>query len=204
MKLSKFIFIILIILSSFGCKKKEVSESDFGKDVLNSVFIEIVDSIYMDRRTMLPPPSPRIVNFKKNIRDTVGYHDELKKYWHYQDSIKNSKARILIGVHDFVGSNGINDSKFDLTPFKNNKKFDFQYASKFPEERFWDVEDKKSGMPAGTIEISNIKFNKNKTLGTITASASCGGGKCGQGFEITIQNKAGEWHIIKIADTWVS
>ncbi|MCD0469485.1 hypothetical protein [Flavobacterium sp. JAS] len=167
-------------------------------------FIEIVDSIYMDRRIMLPPPGPRIVDFKKNIRDTVGYHDELKRYWHYQDSIKNSKARILIGVHDFIINNEIRNGKFDLSPFKNNKKFDFQYASKFPEERFWDVEDKKSGMPAGTIEISNIKFNKNKTLGTISASASCGGGKCGQGFEITIEKKSGKWHITKIKNTWVS
>ena len=121
MKLSKFIFITLILLSSFGCKKKEVSESDFGKDVLNSVFLEIVDSIYMDRRIMYPPPVPRI-DFKTNKKDTIGYHDELKKYQIEQDSIKNDKHRIVIGVHDFIVSNGINDSKFDLTPFKNNKK----------------------------------------------------------------------------------
>lgn len=203
MKLSKFIFITLILLSSFGCKKKEMSESDFGKDVLNSVFLEIVDSIYMDRRIMYPPPVPRI-DFKTNKKDTIGYHDELKKYQIEQDSIKNDKHRIVIGVHDFIVSNGINDSKFDLTPFKNNKKFDFQYASKFPEEIYWDVNDKKSKMPVGTIKIHKIHFNKTKTLGTLSASASCGGGKCGQGFEITIENKAGQWHITKIINTWVS
>jgi hypothetical protein len=203
MKLSKFIFIILVLLSLFGCKKKEVSESDFGKDVLNSVFLEIVDSIYMDRRTMYPPPMPPI-DFKTNNEDTIGYHDKLKRYQIEQDSIKKDKHRILIGVHDFVVSNGINDSKFDLTPFKSNKKFDFQYASKFPDEIYWDVNDKKSKMPVGTIKIHKIHFNKTKTVGTLSASASCGGGKCGQGFEITIENKAGEWHIIKIANTWVS
>ncbi|MDR6760699.1 hypothetical protein J2Y38_000897 [Flavobacterium sp. 2755] len=203
MKLSKSIFIILILLSSFGCKKKEVSESDFEKDVMNTVFVEIVDSIYMDRRTILPPPMPRR-DFKTNKEDTIGYHDRLKRYQIEQDSIKNDKNRILIGVYDFVVNNKIRNEKFDLTPFKNNKKFDFQYASKFPEERYWDIEDKKSGMPVGTIQISNIKFNKNKTLGTITASASCGGGTCGQGFQITIENKSGEWHISKIVNTWVS
>lgn len=203
MKLSKFIFITLIILSSFGCKKKEVPESNFEKDVLNNVFVEIVDSIYMDRRIILPPPMPRR-DFKTNKEDTIGYHDKLKRYQIEQDSIKNDKNRILIGVHDFIVNNKIRNEKFDLTPFKNNKKFDFQYASKFPEERFWNIEDKNSGMPVGTIEISNIKFNKNKTLGTIIASASCGGGKCGQGFEITIENKSGRWHISKIVDTWVS
>lgn len=204
MKLSKFIFITLVLLSSFGCKKKEVSESDFGKEVLNSVFLEIVDSIYMDRRTMEPPPFPRTVDFKTGKRDTVGYQAILKKYWHEQDSIKKDKHRILIGVHDFVVSNGINDSKFDLTPFRNNKRFDFQYASKFPDEIYWDINDKKSKMPVGTIKIHKIHFNKTKTLGTLSASAACGGGKCGQGFTITIGNKSGEWHITKIVDTWIS
>jgi len=203
MKLPKFIFISLILLSLFGCKKKEVSESDFGKHVLNSVFLEIVDSIYMDRRTLYPPPMPRI-DFKTNKEDTIGYHDKLKRYQIEQDSIKKDKHRILIGVHDFVVSNGINDSKFDLTPFKNNKRFDFQYASKFPDEIYWDINDKKSKMPVGTIKIHKIHFNKTKTLGTLSASASCGGGKCGQGFTITIENKSGEWHITKIVDTWIS
>src|SRR3954471_5546413 len=123
MKLSKFIFITIILLSSFGCKKKELSQSDFEKEVVNSVFLEIVDSIYMDRRTMEPPPMPRL-DFKTNKEDTIGHHEKLKRYKIEQDSIKKDKNRILIGVHDFVVSNGINDEKFDLTPFKNNKKFD--------------------------------------------------------------------------------
>jgi hypothetical protein len=203
MKLSKFIFITLILLSFFGCKKKAVPESDFEKEVMNSVFVEIVDSIYMDRRTMEPPPMPRL-DFKTNEEDTIGYHEKLKRYQIEQDSIKNDKNRILIGVYDFVVNNKIRNDKFDLTPFQNNKKFDFQYTSKFPEEQFWNIEDKKSGMPVGTIEISNIKFNKNKSLGTIIASASCGGGKCGRGFEITIENKSGKWHITNINQTWVS
>ncbi|MBS7255132.1 hypothetical protein [Flavobacterium branchiicola] len=204
MKLSKFIYITLILLSLFGCKKKEVfDESKFGTDVLNSVFLEIVDSVYMDRRTMLPPPMPRL-DFKTNKEDTTGYHDNLKRYNFEQDSIKKDKHRILIGVHDFVVSNGINDSKFDLTPFKNNKKFDFQYISKFPPERLWDINDKKSKMPVGTITVHRINFNKEKTSGTLDASASCGGGKCGCGFTIKIENKSGKWHITKIYSTWVS
>ncbi|KUJ62607.1 hypothetical protein AR687_07165 [Flavobacteriaceae bacterium CRH] len=203
MKLSKFLFIILILLSSFGCKKKDVSESDFEKDVLNSVFLEIVDSIYMDRRVILPPPMPRI-DFKTNKEDTIGYHDKLKRYQIEQDSIKHDKNRILIGVHDFVVNNRINDDKFDLAPFKNNKKFNFQYTSKFPKERFWDIDDKKSKMPVGTITIHKIHFNKTKTSGTLDASASCGGGRCGRGFTIKIENKSGEWRITKIIQTWVS
>ncbi|KQO34210.1 hypothetical protein ASF10_00355 [Flavobacterium sp. Leaf82] len=203
MKLSKFIFITLILLSSFGCKKKEVSESDFEKEVINSVFLEIVDSIYMDRRTMYPPPMPRL-DFKTNKEDTIGYHDKLKRYQVEQDSIKNDKNRILIGVYDYVINNKIRNEKFDLTPFKNNKKFEFQYASKFPEERFWDINDKKSKMPVGTIKVYKIDFNETRTYGVLSARASCGGGKCGRGFEITIENKSGKWHITNIVETWVS
>lgn len=203
MKLSKFIFITLVLLSSFGCKKKQLSESEFEKEVLNSVFVEIVDSIYMDRRIMYPPPMPRI-DFKTNKKDTVGYHDKLKRYQFEQDSIKKDKNRILIGVHDFIFANGINDEKFDLVPFKNNKKFDFQYISKFPKKEHWDLNDKKSKMPVGTIKIHKIHFNKTKTSGTLEADASCGGGSCGQGFEITIEKKSGKWHISKIIDTWIS
>lgn len=204
MKLSKFIFITLILLSSFGCKKKEVSESDFEKNVINNVFIEIVDSIHMDRRTALPPPPPPRLDPKTNERDTIAHNEILKKYWHKQDSIKNDKNRILIAVYDFIENNKIKDDKFDLTPFKNNKKYDFQYMSKFPEERFWDINNKKSSLPVGTISISKIHFNKTKTSGTLKASASCGGGRCGRGFEITIKNKSGNWHISKIVNTWVS
>ena len=203
MKVSKFIFIILILLSSFGCKKKEVYESDFEKEVMNSVFLEIVDSIYMDRRTLEPPPMPRI-DFKTNKKDTIGYHDQLKRYQIEQDSIKKDKNRILIGVHDYIVSNGINDEKFDLTPFKNNKKFDFQYTSKFPEVIYWDLNDKKSKMPVGIITVHKIHFNKTRTSGTLSANASCGGGKCGDGFKITIENKSGKWHITKIENTSIS
>lgn len=229
MKLSKFIFITMLLLSFFGCKKKEIQKVDkfqFEKNVINNVFLEIVDSIYMDRRTMYPPPMPRI-DFKTNKEDTIGYHAELKKYNLEQDSIKNGKIRILIGVDDLVNKIGgfdkeqfiedcqkiecvydkskeIEDFKFDLTPFKNNKKFNFQYLSKFPPVNLWDLNDKKNAMPVGAVWLSRIQFNKTKIRGILSASASCGGGRCGRGFLITIENKSGKWHITNIKQTWVS
>ncbi|MDP5198469.1 hypothetical protein [Flavobacterium sp. DG2-3] len=181
-----------------------MSESEFEKEVLNSVFVEIVDSIHKDRRIMLPPPSPKYSDFKTGKRDTVGYGKILKKYWHDHDSIKKDKRRKLIAVYGFLKNNGINDNKFDLAPFKNNKKYDFQYMSKFPDEISWDLNDIKSSLPVGTISISGIRFNKTKTSGILEASSSAGGGKSGSGFEITIEKKSGEWHISKIIDTWVS
>ncbi|MEA9413512.1 hypothetical protein [Flavobacterium sp. PL02] len=229
MKSSTGIFIFIILLSFFGCKKKEIEKVDelqFEKNVISNIFLEIVDSIYMDRRVMLPPPSPRI-DFKTNKEDTIGYHAELKKYNLEQDSIKNDKTRILIGVYDDVKkispqetemiikeinlskysydiSKETDEFKLDLTQFKNNKKFDFQNVDKFPNEKHWDLNDKKSLMPVGTIGITRIQFNKTKTSGILSADASCGGGKCGRGFLIIIKNKSGKWKIAKIIQTWIS
>lgn len=226
MRLLKFIFITLILLSFFGCKKKQVDELQFEKDVLNNVFVEIVDSIYMDRRVMLPPPRPRI-DFKTNKEDTIGFHKKLREYWRDRDSIKNDKTRILIGVYDRVTKispqenemiiKEINLSEYtydisketdefdlDLAQFKDNKKFNFQNLSKFPPVNVWDLNDKKSSMPVGAVGISRIQFDKTKTRGILSASASCGGGRCGRGFIIIIENKSGKWKIEKIIHTWVS
>ena len=226
MKLSKFVFIILVILSSFGCKKKVEDKFQFEKNVINNVFLEIVDSIYMDRRTILGPPPLRL-DFKTNKEDTIGYHAELKRYEFEQDSIKKDTTKILLGVDDLVEkidgfhkeqfiencqkiecvydkSKEIEDFKLDLNSIKNNKKFNFQYLSKFPPVNVWDLNDKKNSMPVGAVGISRIQFNKNKTQGILSASASCGGGKCGRGFLVIIENKAGKWKVNKIIHTWVS
>ena len=227
MQLSKFIFISLILLSSFGCQKKEVSESNFEKEVLNSVFVEIVDSIYMDRRIVSPPPMPKI-DFKTNKEDTLGFHKKLKEYWIFRDSIKKDKTRILLGVYDTMTKmssleieiiqkeinllgyryDTLKETEeyiFDLKPFKNNKKFHFEKASKYSHEKFWDLNDvSNSKIPVGTIFLSRIQFDKTKTKGILTAGASCGGGKCGRGFLIIIGKKEEKWKVKKIIHTWES
>lgn len=226
MKTLKFILPIIVLLSIFGCKKK-VDELQFEKDVLKNVFVEIVDSIYMDRRIITPPPPPRF-NEETNKADTTGLHKELKEYWHFRDSIKNDKTRILIGVYEnvykigpeetemilkdikaseyaYVVSKESKDYKFDLKPFKNNKKFHFESTSKFLNEKQWDLNDKSNKLiPVGTVFVSRIQFNKTKTSGILSAGASCGGGTCGRGFFITIEKKSGKWKINKIIHTWVS
>ncbi len=229
MKTLKFIFISLILLSFFGCKKKEVEKVDkfqFEKNVINSVFLEIVDSIYMDKRIIFPPPPPRF-NEKTNKIDTIGYHAELKQYWRHRDSIKKDTAKILLGVIDFVENIGeldkqqikeyckklglnydktkeIQEFKLELLPFKNNKKFNFQYLSKFPSVNTWHSNGKDNSLPVGAVGISRIQFNTLKNLGILCASASCGGGKCGRGFLIIIENKSGKWKIAEVIHTWVS
>lgn len=227
MKLSQVIFIVLVLLSLFGCKKEKIDELQFEKNVLNNVFVEIVDSIYMDRRVILPPPTPRI-DFKTNKEDTIGFHKELKEYWRNRDSIKNDKTKILIGVYDDVAkispfetemiikkldiseytydiSKGTEEYKFDLKAFENNKKFNFQKASKYPHEKDWNLNDVSNVLfPVGTIWVSRIQFNKTKTRGILSAGASCGGGRCGRGFIIIMENKSGKWKIEKIIQTWVS
>ena len=222
MKLLNILLAVIISLFLLSCEKK-LSNLQIEKNALDEVFLEIVDSIYMDRRTILPPP-PRL-DFKTNREDTTGYHERLKKYWSYQDSIKKDTAKIVIGVNDYAEKAGkyyrqqmleiykdspfVYDKSKDLKPFKlnlsafkNNKKFSFQYLSEFPEVRYWDFENNL--LPVGAIWVSRIQFNKTKTSGVLAASASCGGGRCGRGFLIVIDNKSGKWRITKIIHTWVS
>lgn len=230
MKLSKFIFITLILLSFFGCKKKEIEKVDelrFEKDAMKNVFVEIVDSIYMDRRIITPPPPPRF-NSETNKVDTTGRHKELKEYWHYRDSIKNDKTRILLGVYTDVEkissfesemilkqinisaytydiSKETDSYKIDLKAFENNKRFNIQNISKYPDQDNWNLNDISNvRFPVGTIGVSRIKFNKTKTRGILSAGASCGGGKCGRDFQIIIENKSGKWKIVEVIHTGVS
>ncbi|RTY85910.1 hypothetical protein [Flavobacterium sp. GT3R68] len=207
------IIAILLITFQFSCKKK-IDELQFEKNVLNEVFAEIADSIYRDRRTMLPPPFPRI-DFKTNKEDTIDFDKRLKEYNRFQDSIKNDTARILLAVYDTVKTyknhslkksetKYLNDYKLDLTLFKNNKKFNFKSSSLFPNQLFWDINDLKSSLPVGVIYLYRIQFNDKKDKGILEAASSCGGGKCGQGYLITIENKSGYWKVSKVKETWIS
>lgn len=223
MKSLKIILAFIISLQFLSCEKK-LSNLQIEKNVVNEIFLEIVDSIYMDRRIILPPPSPRL-DFKTNKEDTTGYYRELKKYWSYHDSIKKDTAKIVIGVNDYVEKIWKDDKrqmleifkdsmfeydkskdtehfKLNLSMFKNNKKFILKYLSAFPEEKYWDY--KSNSLPVGSISVSRIQFNKTETSAILSASSSCGRGKCGRGFLIVIENKSGKWKIAKIIHTWVS
>lgn len=205
--------IILLIAFQFSSQKK-IDDLQFEKNVLNEVFEEIAGSIYRDRRIMIPPPMPRI-DFKTNKEDTVGFHNRLNEYYRFQDSIKKDTTRILLAVYDSVKTyknnsfkksktNYVNDYKLDLNLFKNNKKFNFKSSSLFPSELYWDINDLKSSLPVGVIYVCRIQFNNEKIKGTLEAASSCGGGKCGQGYIITIEYKSGHWKVSKIKETWMS
>ncbi len=223
MKIVKIIFIFLALVSSLSCKK-QLSDLQIESNAVNEVFAEIVDSIYMDRRIILPPPQPKL-NFKTNKEDIIGNKKQLKNYWLHHDSIKNDTSKIAIAVNDYVekiwkedkkliiesykdseftydDSKDLKRFKLELKTFKKNKKFTFKYLSKFPEILYWNMYDNM--LPVGEITISRIQFNKNYTSGILAASSSCGGGKCGRGFLIVIKKKFGKWKVAKITQTWVS
>jgi len=54
------------------------------------------------------------------------------------------------------------------------------------------------------FRYQEFQFNKTKTSGILAVGASCGGGRCGRGFIIIVENKSGKWKIEKIIHTWVS
>jgi hypothetical protein len=224
MNLQKIILLSIVLIQLVGCRRSS-NDVNFESDVIHDVFLEVVDSIYMDRRVMLPPKPPRYDN-KTTAKDTIGYSKILAKYYSRQDSILNDKSKIKLVVDDYVEKITANDNiaitklfndlaiefdnfqdsnhfRLDLSKYSRNKKFNFRYASEFPQESYWDISI-DSDLPVGAISISRIQFNRDRTMGVFPASASCGGGKCGRGFLILIKKKNNNWRIAKIIDTWVS
>ena len=115
------------------------------------------------------------------------------------------EKQINISAYTYDISKDTDSYKFDLKAFKNNKKFNFQNTSKYLAEKDWNLNDISNiRFPVGTIWVSRIQFNKTKTRGILTAGASCGGGRCGRGFLIIIENESGKWKIAEVIHTWES
>ena len=131
MKTVKITFLFSILFLSFSCKK-ELSNLQIERNTITEIFPEIVDSIYMDRRIILPPPPPKL-DFKTNKEDTIGYHNQLKKYWQHYDSIKNDTAKIVIAVNDYVENIWEEDRKQIMEIYKDSE---FTYDRSKDSKRF--------------------------------------------------------------------
>lgn len=205
MKNLQLIILFIFVFSIFSCNN-ELDVIAFEKKVLHDVFEEIADSIYRDRRKILPPP----VFGKPNGENREAYLKRLNAFTEFRESITKSEDRILLAVVDTIKpykSSNEFDGKYyllDLSQFKYNKKFDFKPAKLFPDQLYWDINDFKSTLPVGIIQISRIRFNKTKTNGILRASSSCGGGKCSQNYEIEINQTSEDWRIKKITETSMS
>ena len=202
----KRIIAILFLIILANCQKKE-TELEFEKQVMNEIFIDLVDSIYVDTRTMKIPSKPFL---EKGISDSLKI-EKLNKHKLLLEErdkriilIKNDTSRVVLAIVDTIAK--ITDKpeyKIDILQLKESKKYIFKYYSDFPKGRkLWTT--KYPYYFGGTISLSRIKFNENKDFGEFSVGIGYYD-QDAQGFDVYIKKDTDDnWIIEKIKGTWIS
>jgi hypothetical protein len=193
--------------------------------VLTEIFPKIVDSICVDSRKMNPPPKYGIETWEKGqiiqVDTSKVTEEERIAYQNWkneQNRIEKDTSKIIIGFDPFLLKFGeekkfenvnlynskYSNFRFDYSKIKLNRKFKIKDITEFPKvEKLLLYEQKYNFVFSGFLEVSRIKFDKNKKSGVLEASFSfCG--KCGRGYKIFIKELNGKWKIEKLEDTWIS
>ena len=222
--LQKTTFIVIILILLISCEKK-ITEIEYEKNVLTEIFPKIVDSICVDSRKMNPPPKYGIQTWEKGQiikvdtskvteKERIAYQNWKKE----QSRIEKDTSKIIIGFDHFLLKFGeernyekvnlynskYSNFRFDYSKIQLNRKFKIKDITEFPKvEKLLLYEQKYNFVFSGFLQISRIKFSKDKKSGLIEGSfAYCG--KCGIGVLIHIKEKNGKWEIEKIENTWIS
>lgn len=190
-------------------------------EVFNDIFPQMLDSICIDRRLMIPPP---FIISEENFSDAKDYRKNKLEYEKEIKRIKNDNANIVIAIHDSIGQLDfmaipsienkfkqkgllvdtleLKSRKFDISVFQNKTKYGLKYASTFPKrDSIWITKYKFN--LAGYLFFSRVRFDSKREFGAITAGYMCGH-LCGSGFIIYIKKIKNKWVIDQIENTWIS
>lgn len=224
----KIIFTLIILFTILSCEKKN-SSVEIEKEIINNLFVEMVDSIHKDPRIYLTlPPNPDIIYDQKGNKigvDSTEYKNEIIKYNNEEELRKKDTSKLVIGVSEKIykpseyeykstesyfktlklqidtTSNSI-ENKIDLEQFKNNNKFRFKYLSEFPDGANILNNDGTFKFSGG-IAFSKIFFDSRKQIGILCGNYLCEP-RCGIGYLIIIEKINKKWKIKKIEHTWQS
>lgn len=215
----KKVFILLAFISLSNCQKKD-NDLEYEKKVMNEIFIDLVDSIFTDMRTLKIPP-PYLEN---GISDSLR-NEKMKKYSIALEEnekrikeIKNDTSRIVIVVFDTIEKQSIIDGeelikdnnieylfnpktkkieyKIDLDKLKKSDKYIFKYYSSFPNKQdiFRSIFSFSIG---GVVSFSRIQFDKDRNFGVLIGGISYGRLN-GAGYRIFIKKDlSGKWIVEK-------
>ena len=221
-------FILIISFTIFSCEKKD-SNLEIEKEIINNLFVEMVDSVHKDPRIYLTfPPFPDIIYDEKGNQigvDSTEYKTEIIKYNHKEELRKKDTSKLVIGVSEKIykpskyeyetirsyfktlklqidtTDNPI-ENRIDIENFKNNNKFRFKYLSEFPEGANILNNDGTFKFSGG-IAFSKIIFDERKQIGILCGNYLCKP-RCGIGYLIIIEKINNKWKIKKIEQTWQS
>jgi hypothetical protein len=221
-------FILIISFTIFSCEKKN-SNLEIEKEIINNLFVEMVDSVHKDPRIYLTfPPFPDIIYDEKGNQigvDSTEYKTEIIKYNHKEELRKKDTSKLVIGVSEKIykpskyeyetiqsyfkslklqidtTDNPI-ENRIDIENFKNNNKFRFKFLSEFPEGANILNNDGTFKFSGG-IAFSKIIFDERKQIGILCGNYLCEP-RCGIGYLIIIEKINNKWKIKKIEQTWQS
>ena len=219
----------MLILTS--CTKQK-TYFQFEKDVMNEVFLSLVDSIYAEQDYFPPPPMPYpdiyFSTSDKKIKDSISnkyssdYIKIISEFEKRTEKIKDDTNKKIIVVNDSVYElkdtdlseftshfknieyklNNENLYKIDLSIFENNEKYNFKYLSKFPKRSI--IWKERFDFPLSAIVyFSKIQFDENGRFGVLTGSITYGKLN-GHGVLIFIKKESNKWVIDEIKETWIS
>lgn len=228
MRKLKIIFTLIISFTIFSCKK-ENPNLKIEKEIINNLFVEMIDSIHKDPRIYLTfPPNPDIIYDQKGNKigvDSTKYKIEIIKYNNGEELRKKDTSKLLIGVSEKIykpseyeyksiksyfkklkvqidtNSNSV-ENKIDLAKFKKNNKFRFKYLSEFPEGSNI-INNDGTFKFSGGIAFSKITFDVRRKIGILCGNYLCKP-RCGIGYLIIIEKVNNKWKIKKVEQTWQS
>ncbi|WP_333851692.1 hypothetical protein [Epilithonimonas sp.] len=188
--------IFLIIISFFtvlNCRK--ASNYEIESKVFDDIFISIVDSTLIDRRTYL------------------GFEYSKKQI----DSIKKDSLNRIVAFTPKLGSidsddlkkipkdyKSISDSVWSFTPEKyNTNKYIFKKTSELPFDNSYENWKNKYPKFFGVLSFSQIYFDKEMKNGILSTTYICGI-SCTVGYLVYIEMVNNKWKIKKVDKTWIS
>ena len=200
--MSRVILVFLVIVFTlFSCQKK-ITDEQFEQNVLNEIFLKVVDSTYQDRRlyTSLPEMGENMYdkNGKWIGRNLFRQHKSDIEHRIKIEALKKDTNNLIIAI----GNGGLINDKTDLQHF-NSQKFIFKHLSELPVASEYENWNAKYPKFAGVLVFSDIKFDVSKKNGTLEVGYHCGG-NCGLGYIVTIKKVDDKWLISKVENTWIS
>lgn len=200
-----------------GCKDAETIYIETENDAFSAVCLQVVDSVFIDKRILIVEPYQKYViesGNKYNV-DTTGYAKITAKWEHQKDSLLKTPTQFTIAVEDSllpfdkeIINKEFKDNSMVISviPASGNpllskkissKKYRFTKLSNYRGET--KTKDYKTALKKtdGILYFSHIIFNKNYDKGVFEAGFAIAP-KAGSGFKITIIRKGEKWIISSI------
>ncbi len=173
-------FLLLFQLLSCGKEKDDLASQ---KEILNEIFLELIDSTYIEPLYIPPPPIPLPFSYNgsnKTVKDSIyekvsaNYYEMIKQFDSKVRDLQNHETKKIVVIFDTVyqlekGNEGLLESHFkidvnkngykiDLSDYSENEKYDFQYYSNLPTgKEIW--KPPFTSHLATFVSISTIQFN---------------------------------------------